>query len=67
MICFTSYNPPLKNNTVKGKIYFSTQPFSTSNTGSKKKFTSADYNYGRMELYEETIDKAFRVTENQGF
>ncbi len=62
----TSYTHPKKTNTVKGKIYFSDKPFTTSNTGSKKTFTSADYIYGRMELDEETIDKAFKVSEIQG-
>ena len=62
----TSYTYHRKTDTVKGKIYFSNQPFTTSNTGSKSSFTSADYIYGRMELDEETIAKAFRVTENQG-
>ena len=66
LFCLTSYTNSRKPDTVKGKIYFSNQPFTTSNTGNKKTFTSADYIYGRMELDEETIDKAFRVTENQG-
>lgn len=66
LFCLASYTLPKKTDTVKGKIYFSNQPFTTSNTGSKNTFTSADYLYGRMELDEETIDKAFRVTENQG-
>jgi len=66
LICLTSYTHPKKTDIVKGKMYFSNQPFTTSNTGSKKTFTSADYIYGRMELDEETIDKAFRVTEIQG-
>ena len=57
---------PKTYDTLKGKIFFSNQPFTNSNTGSKKTFTSADYIYGRMELTDETIDKAFRVTENQG-
>ena len=45
----TSYTYPRKTDTVKGKIYFSNQPFTTSNTGSKCSFTSADYIYGRMD------------------
>lgn len=52
--------------TVKGKMYFSNKPFTNNNSGNKNSFTSADYIYGRFELDEETIDKAFRVTENQG-
>lgn len=66
MTSFMFHQPDGKKTTVPGKIYFSNQPFTTSNAGSKKTFTSADYIYGRMELDEETIDKAFRVTENQG-
>lgn len=63
MICFTAFKLPVKNETVNGKIYFSNQPFTTSNTGSKKTFTSADYIYGRIELDSQTINKAFRVFE----
>ena len=66
LFCLTSYTLPKKTDTVKGKIYFSGQPFTVSNMGSKTTFASSDYIYGRMELDEETIDKAFRVTENQG-
>jgi hypothetical protein len=66
ILCISGYTVPKTNNTVKGKIYFSNQPFTTSNTGSKKTFTSADYIYGRMELDDETIDKAFKVSEIQG-
>lgn len=63
LICLTSYTHPKKTDTVKGKMYFSNQPFTTGNTGSKKTFTSADYIYGRIELDAETINKAFRVFE----
>jgi hypothetical protein len=63
MICFTGYRLPVNYDTVKGKIFFSDQPFTTGNTGSKKTFTSADYIYGRIELDAETINKAFRVFE----
>jgi hypothetical protein len=63
MIFFTSYILPKKNDTVKGKIYFSNQPFTKSNTGSRKNFTSADYIYGRIELDSQTINSAFRVFE----
>lgn len=66
MICISGYKVPKTNNIVKGKIYFSDKPFTTSNTGSKKTFTSGDYIYGRMELDDETIDKAFKVSEIQG-
>lgn len=63
MICITAYKLPVKDGTVKGKIYFSNQPFTTGNTGSKKTFTSADYIYGRIELDSQTINNAFRVFE----
>ena len=63
MIFFTGYIMPVKNETVNGKIYFSNKPFTTSNMGSQKIFTSADYIYGRIELDAETINKAFRVFE----
>ena len=54
---------PGKNATVNGKMYFSTQPFTTSNAGSKKNFTSSDYIYGRIELEGQTIKEAFKVFE----
>ncbi len=63
MICFTAYKLPEKDETVKGKIYFSNQPFLKSNTGSKNNFTSSDYIYGRAELDGQTIQEAFRVFE----
>jgi hypothetical protein len=61
LICLTSYTHPKKNDTVKGKMYFSNQPFTTGNTGSKKTFTSADYIYGRIELDGKTVKEAFKV------
>lgn len=63
IICFTAFVLPKKNVEVAGKIYFSNQPFTKSNTGSKKNFTSADYIYGRIELDSQTINSAFRVFE----
>ncbi len=66
MVSLSGYTVPKTYDMLKGKMYFSNQPFTSSNAGSKKNFTSADFIYGRFELDDETIDKAFRVTENQG-
>ena len=53
---------------VAGKIFFSDKPFTSSNAGSKKNFTSADFIYGRIELDAETINTAFRVfTPNNSY
>ena len=63
MICSAAYALPGKDGPVSGKIYFSNQPFTTSNAGSKNNFTSSDYIYGRIELDAQTINEAFRVFE----
>ena len=63
MVCSAAYADPGKDVNVSGKIYFSNQPFTTSNAGSKNNFTSADYIYGRIELDAQTINEAFRVFE----
>ncbi len=61
LISFTSYKLPVSRDTVKGKIYFSNQPFKTSNAGSKRSFTSAEFIYGRIELEGQTVQQAFKV------
>ena len=66
MTGFIAYKIPVKVETVPGKIYFSNKPFSTTNSGSKINFTSADYIYGRIELDSQTIQQAFRVFDPQG-
>ncbi len=48
---------------VPGKIFFSNQPFTNSNAGSKKMFTSHEYLYGRFELSGATIKEAFKLKE----
>ncbi|CAN5792499.1 hypothetical protein BH10BAC3_BH10BAC3_23650 [soil metagenome] len=48
---------------VAGKMYFSDKPFTTTNEGSKKSFTSAEYIYGRFELDNASIQEAFRIFE----
>ena len=63
LVCSAAYALPGKDGSVNGKIYFSNQPFTTSNAGSKNNFTSADYIYGRIELDAQTINEAFRVFE----
>ena len=60
-ICITAFKLPVMNDTVKGKMYFSSQPFKTSNTGSKKTFKSSEYIYGRIELDSQTVKEAFKV------
>ncbi len=61
MICFTPDKLPVMSDTVKGKMYFSNQPFKTSNAGSKKTFNSSEYIYGRIELDGQTVKEAFKV------
>lgn len=60
-ICITAFKPPVVNDTVKGKMYFSNQLFKTNNTGSKKTFSSSEYIYGRIELDGQTVKEAFKV------
>ena len=47
-----------------GTMYFSNQPFTTSNANSKKIFTSAEYIYARIELPSGTIKDAFKIMED---
>ena len=61
--CLMLSSLPAISQTVAGKIYFSQQPFSATNEGNKKSFTSADYIYGRMELDSASIQQAFRLFE----
>ncbi len=61
MIGFTAYKLPAKRDIVKGKMYFSNQPFKTGNAGSKKSFTSSGFIYGRIELDGQTVKEAFKV------
>jgi len=61
--CFLLHSSPAISQTVAGKMYFSDQPFSATNAGSKKSFTSADYIYGRFELDSASIQQAFRIFE----
>ncbi|MEO7307473.1 MAG: hypothetical protein ABIR78_01560 [Ferruginibacter sp.] len=52
---------------LEGNMYFSNQPFTNSNTNSKKSFTSAEDIYGRIELSSATIKEAFKLNdEDQG-
>lgn len=66
LVSSSFYSSPSKREALKGKIYFSNQPFSTGNMGGKKNFTSTDYIYGRIELDSQTIQQAFRVFDPQG-
>ena len=61
MTGFSAYKLPGITDIVKGKIYFSNKPFTTSNAGSKKSFTSSEYIYGRIELDGQSIKDAFKV------
>ncbi len=45
-----------------GKIYFSNQPFGTTNEGGKTSFTTGDYIYGRLETGGKTLREAFGFT-----
>ena len=42
-----------------GKIYFSNQPFGTTNDSGKTSFTTGDYIYGRLETDGKTLREAF--------
>lgn len=45
-----------------GKIFFADKPFTTNATGSKDNFSSSGFIYGRLELGEQTIQQAFKMT-----
>jgi hypothetical protein len=45
----------------KGKMYFSTQPFSNGNENSKNSFTSAEFIYGRIETGQLPLKEAFNM------
>ena len=57
-------NPEIAGMPAEGKIYFSSQPFTSSATNTKTSFTSAEFIYGRMELNSGTIKEAFKIKEN---
>lgn len=44
------------------KMYFSDKPFSNSNEGSKSSFKSSDFIYGRIELDNQTLLDAFKMS-----
>lgn len=46
-----------------GKISFSNQPFSATATGSKTKFSSNEFIYGRLQLNSGTIKEALKINE----
>jgi hypothetical protein len=48
----------------EGKIYFSNQPFGSSNSNSKTDFTSAEYIYGRLEIPSGTIAEIFKIKDD---
>lgn len=43
-------------------FYFSNKPFGNSHEGAKTSFKSSEYIYGRMELKDQTIENAFKVS-----
>lgn len=45
----------------KGKMYFSTNPFTSGHEGSKTEFTSADFIYGRIETDNQSLKDAFNM------
>ncbi|MEO7924173.1 MAG: hypothetical protein ABIR30_10885 [Chitinophagaceae bacterium] len=49
---------------VEGNMYFSNQPFGSSNSNSKTSFTSSEYIYGRVEIPSGTIKEAFKIKED---
>ena len=54
---------PEKNN-IAGKLFFSNQRFSSSNSGNKKSFTSHEYIYGRLELDSSSIKEVFKIKDS---
>lgn len=46
----------------KGKMYFSTQPFSNNHEGNKNDFTSRDFIYGRIETADQSLKNAFNMS-----
>lgn len=44
------------------KIYFSDRPFTTGHEGSKTSFVSADFIYGRLELDNQTLSDAYKMS-----
>ena len=64
-LVFTSFvhESPAKEHAAGGKIYFSNQPFTTSNAGSKTSFSSGEFIYGRLELDGQTVKEAFKISD----
>ncbi|MEO6612084.1 MAG: hypothetical protein ABIT05_02675 [Chitinophagaceae bacterium] len=52
-----------ENPDLSGKLYFSNQPFSSSNAGNKNSFSSKEFIYGRVELNGTTIKEAFKLKD----
>ena len=44
------------------KMYFSDKPFTTNHDGSKTSFKSSDFIYGRIELNNQTLLEAFKMS-----
>ena len=52
-------------NTIPGaKIYFSSTPFTDSNSGGKSSFKSSDFIYGRIELDGKKLLESFRLPKD---
>ena len=62
--CTATSQEAIKNNIAGAKIYFSDQPFTSSNTGSRTSFTSGEFIYGRIELDNKKLLEAFGLPKD---
>jgi hypothetical protein len=63
LVSFNEKNTENPEKSVAGKIYFSSKPFTSDNSGSKKSFSSSEFIYGRLELSGQTIKEAFKIRD----
>ncbi len=65
LMSFTASSQEETKKTIPGaKMYFSDQPFASSNEGSKSSFTSSDFIYGRLELDGKKLGEAFGLPKD---
>jgi hypothetical protein len=60
---FNERNIQIARSNISGKIYFSSKPFASDNSGNKKSFSSNEFIYGRLELSGQTIKDAFKIRD----
>ncbi|MCY7293037.1 MAG: hypothetical protein LH615_12730 [Ferruginibacter sp.] len=58
LLSITASSQELAKKTISGaKMYFSDQPFASSNAVSKNSFTSSDFIYGRLEFESSILEE----------